>query len=75
MKNWKTTLFGFLAAFIGYFAQAGFVWPTTKQEWLAALYAAFIAAFAVAAKDLNVHSTDQEVATSTRKQIEKDSPK
>ena len=49
--NWRTTVIGFVAAILMYFAALGTNLPTTKAEWLSALAAAALAALGVISKD------------------------
>ena len=52
--SWKTSLMGFVGAFVYYFSTAGIVLPTTMEEWKQALIGAGIYAWGRMQKDANV---------------------
>lgn len=49
--SWKTTLIGFVVAFLTYFTTVGFKWPESGTEWKATLIAALVAAFGRVTQD------------------------
>jgi hypothetical protein len=61
MTNWKTTVAGLIAAIA--LALANY---TGRNDWQGYVGVAAIAALGVLSKDFNTHSTDLEVAVSTK---------
>lgn len=71
MKSWKTTLFGVAIAVLTYIQGVGEKLPETRQEWITFAISVALVAFSAAAKDFDVHSTEDEVAAATLKADEK----
>ena len=43
--SWKTTVIGFVIAFLGYFTAVGVKFPETGAEWKTTIIAALVGAF------------------------------
>ena len=56
LGNWRTSLIGFAAGVLAYFANLGPNLPSNGKEWGVALFSAVLAALGVVAKDANVGS-------------------
>ena len=54
--NWKTTLFGLVAAFLTYFTQIQGAWPTPGKEWGVACLSAAMLAWGTVGKDASTGS-------------------
>jgi hypothetical protein len=54
--NWKTSMIGFAAALLSYFAALGPNLPTNGREWGVALFSAVLAALGVVSKDASTGS-------------------
>lgn len=67
LRNWQTTIAGFVLALAYYLHQNGGKFPETWEEWQAALISTAVAYFGIASKDATTGSEPPTIMSRLRR--------